>query len=66
MNITDLEGKRSRGKPEEAAARYAVYSYDAALPDGTAYTRSFIVVKNRYGVIIRFTRFQDFAGVLIS
>ena len=63
MNITDLEGKRSRGKPEEAAARYAVYSYDAALPDGTAYTRSFIVVKNRYGVIIRFTRFQDFAGV---
>jgi len=63
MNITDMKGQLARGKPEEEAARYAVYSYEAATPEGLAYTRSFIVVKDRYGIIIRFTRFQDFAGV---
>ena len=63
MNITDMKGQLAGGKPEEEAVRYAVYSYEAATPEGLAYTRSFIVVKDRYGIIIRFTRFQDFAGV---
>ena len=26
------------------------------------YARSFIVIRNGYGVIVRFTRFQDYAG----
>lgn len=63
MSIVEVNSRQARGKPEEGAARYAVYSYDAATSEGLAYTRSFIVVKNQYDVIIRFTRFQDFAGV---
>jgi len=47
----------------EHELRYAVYSYEASTPDGIAYTRSFIVLKNGYGVIARFTKLQDFAGV---
>ena len=47
----------------ENRQRYAVYSYEASAPDGTAFTRSFIVVMNEYDVIIRFTRLQDYAGI---
>ncbi len=63
MNIVEMPAGEARANPEEAGARYAVYSYEAATPKGLAYTRSFIVVKNGYGVIIRFTRLQDYAGV---
>ena len=36
--------------------RYAVYEHRLVTTDGLAYTRSFIVLKNRYGVIVRFTK----------
>lgn len=42
--------------------RYAVYEHKLVTADGVAYPRSFIVIKNSYGVIIRFTRFHNFTG----
>ena len=42
--------------------RYAVYEHKLVTADGMIYPRSFIVIKNRYGVIIRFTRLHNFAG----
>ena len=47
----------------ELQQRYTVYSYNATTPEGIAYTRSFIVLVNSYGVITRFTRLHDYAGV---
>lgn len=43
--------------------RYAVYEHRIVSPDGMAYSRSFIVIKNSYGVIVRFTRLHNFSGV---
>lgn len=42
--------------------RYAVYEHKLVTADGMTYPRSFIVIKNSYGVIIRFTRLHNFAG----
>ncbi|MBQ3372684.1 MAG: site-specific integrase [Oscillospiraceae bacterium] len=47
----------------EQDQRYAVYSVRNTVEDSLIYTRSFIVIKNGYGVIVRFTRFQEYAGV---
>ena len=47
----------------EQMLRYAVYSVKNRMDDGLVFTRSFIVVKNGYNVITRFTRFQEFAGI---
>ena len=44
--------------PPEQTLRYGVYSVRNTMEDGLIYTRSFIVVKNGYNVITRFTRFQ--------
>lgn len=41
--------------------RYVVYEHKLVTADGMIYPRSFIVIKNRYGVIIRFTRLHNFA-----
>lgn len=42
--------------------RYAVYEHKLVTTDGMTYPRSFIVIKNSYGVIIRFTRLHNFTG----
>ena len=42
---------------------YAVYAHKLTGPDGIAYPRYFIVLKNRYGVIVRFTKLHRFTGV---
>lgn len=47
----------------EQRLRYAVFTIRNTLEDGLVYARSFIVVKNDYHVIVRFTRFQDYAGL---
>ena len=47
--------------PLELNQRYAVYSVRNTLEDGLTYTRSFIVIRNGYGVIVRFTHFQEYA-----
>lgn len=49
--------------PSEKMQRYAVYSIRNHTDEGLLYTRSFIVLKNGYGVITRFTRFHEFMGV---
>ncbi|MBQ8665482.1 MAG: site-specific integrase [Oribacterium sp.] len=41
--------------------RYGVYTYRTSTEDGLVYSRSYIVVKNDYG-IMRFTRLHEFAG----
>lgn len=50
----------------EQTQRYAVYSLRTATEGGLACTRSFIVVKNGYNVIVRFTRFQEYAGIYVG
>ena len=65
MQMTVINPNQPPGSSRnpEIQQRYAVYSYTSAMPDGIAYTRSFIVVMNGYDVIVRFTRLQDYAGV---
>lgn len=40
--------------------RYAVYERNLVGEDGRIYSRTFIVLKNQYGVIMRFTRLHNF------
>ena len=49
--------------PPERIMRYAVYTFRGVTEDGLAFTRSFIVLKNGYNVIVRFTRYQEYAGI---
>lgn len=42
--------------------RYAVYEHKLVTKDGLSYIRSFIVLKNQYGVIVRFTRLHNYTG----
>lgn len=57
--MTDI--RELQVKPEQVQ-RYGVYTFRTATRDGTVYARSFLVIRNGYGVIVRFTRFQDYAG----
>ena len=43
--------------------RYGLYKHRLVTENNEIYTRSFIVIKNRFGVIVRFTRLHNFAGV---
>ena len=43
--------------------RYGLYSHRLIAANGEVYTRHFIVVKNRFGLISRFTRLHNFVGV---
>lgn len=42
---------------------YAVYEHRLVAEQAMVYARSFIVIKNQYGVIIRFTNLHKFVGV---
>ena len=42
---------------------YSVYEHRLIGPDGILYTRAFIVLKNQYGIIVRFTRLHNFLGI---
>ncbi len=57
-----MEDQREPISPERIQ-RYAVYSIQNTMDDGKVFTRSFIVIKNGYGVIVRFTRLQEYAGI---
>jgi len=57
--VTDI--RELQVKPEQVQ-RYGVYTFRTATRDGTVYARSFLVIRNGYGVIVRFTRLQDYAG----
>ena len=47
----------------ERIMRYAVFGIRNSLENGISYRRSFIVLKNGYGMIVRFTRLEDYAGI---
>lgn len=51
------------GTDPERIQKYAVYSMEGEMEGGMTFTRSFIVIKNGYDMIVRFTRLQDYAGV---
>lgn len=41
---------------------YSVYEHRLVTANGLTYNRSFIVLKNRYGFIVRFTKYHIFSG----
>ena len=43
--------------------RYGLYAHRLIANNGEVYTRHFIVIKNRYGLIVRFTRLHNYVGV---
>ena len=47
----------------ERTMKYAVFSIRNSLENGISYRRSFIVLKNGSGMIVRFTRLEDYAGI---
>ncbi len=51
------------GVDPEKIQRYSVYTCEGRLEDGMVFSRSFIVIRNGYDMIVRFTRLQDYAGV---
>ncbi len=51
-------------RPDDVSGyRYAVYTHQLVSPDGIAYPRCFIVLKNDYKVIVYFTKLHRFVGV---
>lgn len=43
--------------------KYGVYSVQAELDTGETYRKSFIVLRDKYGLITRFTRLEDYSGL---
>lgn len=43
--------------------RYGLYAHKLMAADGSVYTRHFIVIRNGFGVIVRFTRLHNYVGV---
>ena len=43
--------------------RYGVYRHRITAPDGSVCVRPFIVIRNQYGVIVRFTNLHNFAEI---
>jgi hypothetical protein len=56
INLWETNGWR-------AEYRYGLYGHKLIAPNGEVYTRRFIVVKNRYGLVAHFTRLHNFVGV---
>jgi hypothetical protein len=53
-------------KPEpewRSQYRYSVYEHKLISTDNLIYSRSFIVIKNRYGVIVHFTSLHKYVSV---
>ena len=57
--IIDLHGQDSR----RTEYRYGLYAHRLIANNGEVYTRHFIVIKNQYGLIVRFTKFHNYVGV---
>lgn len=51
---------QDQGKSPEKEMRYGVYSIQGTIDSGQSFTRSFIVLRNGYGMITRFTRLEQF------
>ena len=52
-------------RPEEWRGnyRYGLYNHRLITKDGLTYTRSFIVIRNNFGVIVRFTNLHNYACI---
>ena len=46
----------------EREMRYGVYSVQGEMDTGQSFTRSFIVLRNGYGMITKFTRLEQYVG----
>ena len=53
---------RFSGNNPRKEYRFAVYEHKMVTADGLSFIRSFIVLKNQYGVIVRFTRLHNYTG----
>lgn len=55
----------SMKKPDEwrNEYHYGLYTHKLTASNGEVYTRHFIVVRNRFGLIARFTRLHNYAGI---
>ena len=42
---------------------YGLYNHRLIAANGETYTRPFIVIRNRYGVVVRFTALHNYAGI---
>ena len=62
-----MDGKiiRIPKHPEELRKnyRYGLYNHRLITKDGLAYTRSFIVIRNNFGVVVRFTNLHNYACI---
>ena len=58
--IIELSGGRDRWHKEY---RYGLYAHKLITARGEVYTRHFIVIKNRFGLIACFTRLHNYVGV---
>lgn len=59
-NITQLTPSENNWREQY---RYGLYSHRLIATNGEIYTRHFIVVKNPYGLIARFTLLHNYVGV---
>jgi hypothetical protein len=48
---------------QRSSYRYGLFCHRMIAANGEAYMRHFIVIKNLYGLIVRFTRLHNFVGV---
>jgi len=56
------EEKYFQERDPEKQLRYGVYSIQGEVDSGPAFTRSFIVLRNGYGLITKFTRLEEYVG----
>lgn len=57
-----LEIQQNQGADPEKEMRYGVYSIQGSLEGGQSFTRSFIVLRNGYGMIVRFTGLEKYVA----
>lgn len=62
MNEKVLKIQKSSGECRENY-HYGLYNHRLITKDGLTFTRSFIVIKNDYGVIVRFTNLHNYACI---
>ncbi len=57
-----LEIQQNQGADPEKEMRYGVYSMQGSLEGGQSFTRSFIVLRNGYGMIDSFTGLEKYVA----
>jgi Phage integrase family. len=62
MNEKSIDYQNEK-KNRQEGYRYRVYDHRLISPDGSAYIKPFIVIRNSYGVIVRFTNLHNYANI---